>query len=104
MKKSRWLKKCAKKCTAAFLAVTVGVTGSMMLSPRMAMETEAMTDKTMDEYDEIVSTYSVDASVPDYKAYVANYPNAAHPDASIVIDAADYVRYEEENAAVQPQL
>ncbi len=74
-----------KKCMAVLLAVAVGVTGITAL-PQARMEADAMTDKTMDEYDEIVSTYSVDSSVPDYKSYVKNY-NAVYPDARIEVEA-----------------
>ena len=91
-----------KKCMAVLLAVAVGVTGITAL-PQARMEADAMTDKTMDEYDEIVSTYSVDSSVPDYKSYVKNY-NAVYPDARIEVEAGAYVRYEEENAAAEPQV
>lgn len=42
-----------KKCMAVLLAVAVGVTGITAL-PQARMEADAMTDKTMDEYDEIV--------------------------------------------------
>jgi len=87
---------------AVLLAVAVGVTGITAL-PQARMEADAMTDKTMDEYDEIVSTYSVDSSVPDYKSYVKNY-NAVYPDARIEVEAGAYVRYEEENAAAEPQV
>ena len=86
MRGSRQLKKCA----AVLLAVAVGVT-TMTVLPQARMEADAMTDKTMDEYDEIVSTYSVDSSVPDYKSYVANH-SAVYPDARIEVEAAAYVR------------
>lgn len=54
-------------------------------------------------YDDIVSTYSVDSSIPDYRSYVSGF-TAAYPSESITVDAKDFVRYEEENAAVEPQL
>jgi ABC-type glycerol-3-phosphate transport system substrate-binding protein len=91
---------------AALLSVTVGVTGITgltMLIPQGSIETNAMTDKTMDAYDDIVSTYSVDSSIPDYRSYVSGF-TAAYPSESITVDAKDFVRYEEENAAVEPQL
>jgi ABC-type glycerol-3-phosphate transport system substrate-binding protein len=91
---------------AALLSVTVGVTGITgltMLIPQGSIETNAMTDKTMDVYDDIVSTYSVDSSIPDYRSYVSGF-TAAYPSESITVDAKDFVRYEEENAAVEPQL
>ena len=106
MRESKWRKPCAKKCMAALLSVTVGVTGITgltMLIPQGSIETNAMTDKTMDVYDDIVSTYSVDSSIPDYRSYVSGF-TAAYPSESITVDAKDFVRYEEENAAVEPQL
>lgn len=99
MRESKWL----RKCTAALLAVTVGVTGVTMLPPQTLMEADAMTDKTMDAYDEIVSTYSVDSSVPDYKAYVAGFHDV-YPGDSISVEAKDFVRYEEDGAAAEPEL
>ena len=95
MRESKWRKKCARKCTAALLAVTVGVTGMTgltMLVPQTLMEVRAMTDKAMDVYDEIVSTYSVDSAVPDYKSYVSGF-DAVYPDDSISVEAKDFVRY-----------
>lgn len=106
MRESKWRKPCAKKCMAALLSVTVGVTGITgltMLIPQGSIETNAMTDKTMDTYDDIVSTYSVDSSIPDYRSYVSGF-TAAYPSESITVDAKDFVRYEEENAVVEPQL
>lgn len=106
MRESKWRKPCAKKCMVALLSVTVGVTGITgltMLIPQGSIETNAMTDKTMDAYDDIVSTYSVDSSIPDYRSYVSGF-TAAYPSESITVDAKDFVRYEEENAAVEPQL
>lgn len=50
MRESKWRKPCAKKCMAALLSVTVGVTGITgltMLIPQGSIETNAMTDKTM---------------------------------------------------------
>lgn len=106
MRESKWRKPCAKKCMAALLSVTVGVTGITgltMLIPQGSIETNAMTDNTMDAYDDIVSTYSIDSSIPDYRSYVSGF-TAAYPSESITVDAKDFVRYEEENAAVEPQL
>lgn len=99
-----------QRCTAAFLAVMTGITAGVFpvsmsgaLFPGVQPQVNAMTDRSMDEYDEIVSTYSVDASVPDYKTYVAGY-DAVYPDAQMVIEAKDYVRYEENGVAAEPQV
>lgn len=103
MRKFKRHKKCLRKCTAALLAVVMGASMTASFLPQSAMEVNAMTDKTMDAYDDIVSTYSVDASIPDYKTYVAGH-DAVYPDTQISVEAEDYVRYEEGNASVAPQL
>lgn len=41
--------------------------------------------------------------MPDYKAYVAGF-NAAYPGDSISVEAKDFVRYEEDGAAAEPEL
>ena len=88
-----------KKCTALLLAVVMGTS----FLPQTLLEAEAMTDRTMDEYDDIVSTYSVDATVPDYKTYVESH-NAVYPADTISVEAKDFVRYEEANVLADPQL
>lgn len=64
-------------------------------------ETISGTDLTAEMYHEIVSTYSINDAIPDYDAYLAAC-GAARPDASIVIDAEAYVRYEEDGTPARP--
>lgn len=61
------------------------------------------TTVTAEAYQEIVSTYSIDASIPDYADYLAAAPGE-RPDTPIVIDAAEYVRYEDAGEAAEPQV
>lgn len=55
----------------------------------------AETDLSIGEYENLVSTYSIDASIPSYAEY-QEARDAAAPEKKIVIEAADAVRYEEE--------
>lgn len=89
----------AKKSMALLLSAAV-LAG---LAPQSAFVAEAATDVTVDEYEEQISTYSIDDSVPGYKEYLENNP-AIYPSASYRVSAADYVRYEENGVAVEPEL
>lgn len=68
--------------------------------PEKAM---ARTTVSMDEYDEMVSSYSVDDTVLDYKDYKKSY-DEVYPEAVITIGAEDYVRYEESDKEVEPEI
>jgi ABC-type glycerol-3-phosphate transport system substrate-binding protein len=60
-------------------------------------------DKTMAEYLDLVSTYSIDTSVPEYAQYASGAQSGfAQP--AIEIAANAYVRYEEDGRTVYPIL
>ena len=86
------------KRVTSVLAAAVAV---LLMLPLGSNRVEARTDLEMDDYDEIVSTYSVDDSVPDYKAYVASH-NAVYPDKSITVGAESCVRYDENDETAEP--
>ncbi len=63
----------------------------------------ASTTATMDEYDDLVSTSSVDKSILPYVEYLeAN--EAAYPSTSIVITADDVSRYDEADKNTEPVI
>lgn len=86
---------------AASALLVVGMVFTML--PQAMTNTYAMTDLSMDEYDDIVSTYSVDDSVPSYKAYVSQF-DAVYPGDTITVGAEDCVRYDEADAAAEPVI
>ena len=53
---------------------------------------------SMDAYDDIISFYSVDDSIPSYKDYVQQFDQSS-PSAEVKMGAAELVRYEEEGFA-----
>ncbi|HRX07720.1 MAG TPA: extracellular solute-binding protein [Candidatus Limiplasma sp.] len=59
--------------------------------------------QTMDDYYHIVSTNSIDKSIPSYESYAASVPGGA-AQAELVIPARDYIRYEEDGVPVYPVL
>ncbi len=58
----------------------------------------AATELSIAEYEALVSTYSIDASIPSYDVYLQQH-QGPEPEKEIVIEAAAPVRYEEEGAA-----
>ena len=49
--------------------------------------TSGATALTNADYQQIVSTYSIDASIPGYADYLERYEDAAHPDVTVTVDA-----------------
>lgn len=86
------------------MSMVLAVVMALSLLPIAEMESYAKTDKLMEEFDEIISTYNIDDSIPSYKNYIAQYATMNRPDGSIEIPAGDYVRYEEGDAAAVPEI
>lgn len=84
------------------LALTVAMT--LSLFPVTGLESSAKTDMLMDDFDEIISTYNIDPSIPSYKEYMEANGAQARPEDVVEIPAADYVRYEESDAAAVPEV
>ena len=85
-----------KKATACFLVCA-------MLIPIMsnAMTVSAKTDISIDEYEDIVGTYSIDESMENYEEYLS-HTDGTRPADTYICEAKDYVRFTsgegEENA------
>ncbi|MBD5538377.1 MAG: ABC transporter substrate-binding protein, partial [Lachnospiraceae bacterium] len=82
------------------------LTAAMILSllPMAGMESHAKTDLQMDEFDEIISTYNIDDSIPSYKDYMEQHGNENRPDRTIEVPAGGYVRYEESDKEAVPSI
>ncbi|MDE6129658.1 MAG: hypothetical protein K2G16_10785, partial [Lachnospiraceae bacterium] len=82
------------------------LTAAMILSllPMAGMESHAKTDLSMDEFDEIISTYNIDDSIPSYKDYMEQYGNENRPNRTIEVPADRYVRYEESDQEAVPSI
>lgn len=79
-----------KIAVAGLLAVVTALT----VFPWGSSESSARTDLSMDDYDDILSRYTIDDSIPRYSAYVAAH-DAKYPKNEIVIGAENCVRYDE---------
>ncbi|MDE5591299.1 MAG: ABC transporter substrate-binding protein, partial [Acetatifactor sp.] len=92
--------KVLKKSIASVLLASMVLT----MLPVAGMESKAKTDWSMDEFDEMISTYNVDDSIPSYKEYKALHSDAAYPDTVVEIPASGFVRYEESDAPAKPEV
>ena len=84
------------------LALTVAM--AMTLLPGTGLEGYAKTDKLMDDFDDIISTYNIDPSIPSYKEYKKEHEGDKKPATSIEVPAGGFVRYEESDAPATPEI
>ena len=72
----------------------------LVLCAGAALGEATCTDLAQADYEDMVSTYSIDTSIPSYKEYLARYENTSVPTDEIVIEAAEaLIRYEEDGVA-----
>lgn len=55
---------------------------------------DAATTTTLDQYEDTLSSYSVEGNVEGYDAYLQEHESASRPSSTIEIDAANYIRTE----------
>ena len=94
------MKQTTKKRVTSVLAIAMTL---LLAFPLGSAHVEARTELEMDDYDDIVSTYSVDDSVLDYNDYVQNF-NAVYPDKTITAGAENCVRYDEDDKETEPVI
>ena len=94
------MKQTTKKRVTSVLAIAMTL---LLAFPLGSAHVEARTELEMDDYDDIVSTYSVDDSVLDYNDYVQNF-NAVYPDKTITAGAESCVRYDEDDKETEPVI
>lgn len=83
----------------AAVVLTAAMTLTTLYSSGIA--SHAQTSLSMDDYDDIISSYSIDDSIPNYRDYVAQF-DALYPDAEIRVGAEASVRYNENDMSVEP--
>lgn len=95
MRRHKWTKRVLSAGLVAALIVTMG--------PGSRLTLHAKTNQSMDDYEQIVSTYSVDPSIPNYNTYLTEH-DAKYPGTSITVGAEQVVRYEENGTEKTPEL
>ncbi len=93
-----------RKTGKRIMSLVLTVILILSLLPEAAMESHAKTDLLMDDFDEIISTYNIDDSIPSYKDYMEQYGNENRPDRTIEVLAEEYVRYEESDKEAVPTV
>ncbi len=89
------------KKALVFAAVVLAV---WMLYPGLYKESGARTDLSMEEFEDIIGTYNIDDSILGYNDYAEKYSQAVYPEAVVELGADQMVRYEEDGAAVEPEI
>lgn len=95
MKRAKWLKKSIASVLLATMAFT--------MLPFTGLDSFARTDYSMDDYDEIVSTYSIDKSIVGYTTYVSQFEQS-YPEETLTVGAEAVVRYDEGDKAADPVI
>ena len=94
-------KKRGRKLIAALLAVAeIAVT----LESGALYVNAAAASLSQEAAKEIVSTYSVEDSVPGYTEYLEAHADAQYPDVTIEVNASDYTVYMENDVETQPEI
>lgn len=93
MKQGKWFGKAVSSVLLLSMILT--------MLPYTALSTMAKTDYSMDDYDDIVSTYSIDKSILGYSDYVEQF-EASYPETTIHIGTENVVRYDENDKASEP--
>lgn len=88
-----------KRVTAVVLTAAM----TLMTFCSSGISSHAQTNLSMDDYDDILSSYSIDDSISDYRDYVAQF-DAIYPDVEIRVGAEACVRYDEGDAAAEPVI
>ncbi len=86
------------------MALALTVVMALSLFPIAELDGYAKTEMLMDEFDEIISTYNIDDSIPGYKEYMEEHADAARSTDILEIPAGGYVRYEESDKAAEPTV
>ncbi|MCR5428241.1 MAG: extracellular solute-binding protein [Lachnospiraceae bacterium] len=69
-----------------------------------AIRTMAVTDISMDDFEDTISTYNIDDSILSYNDYRASHASEAVPDRTVIIGADAVVRYEESGTAAEAAM
>ena len=91
-----------RKTGKRVLALVLTVVLLAGMCPLYPLESNAMTAMSEEEFKELLSTYSIGEGVPLYKEYLAGKDDKRSGQ-EIVVDAADYSRYEESGTEKTPE-
>lgn len=91
--------KLPKRFTALALAASLLIAGTVI----PGIPAKAETDKTYEDFENLVSTYSVDPSIPAYNTYRTEF-DQTFPDKENVVTADNLVRFETGGETASPEV
>lgn len=91
--------KFSKRFASGLLALTTAVS----LFVPAAEHAYAVTGLSQDDYEEVVSRYTISDDAVSYEDYILTYPQV-FPEKRVEVDASQFVRYEEKNAPAVPEV
>ena len=91
------------RSNAAWIARILAVCTVIALVLPVTLSTNALTEHSRDDYEQIVSRYATSKTGLGYEEYV-QLQEAHRPDVVIEMEAADYVRYEEGTRRAAPDV
>lgn len=92
-----------RKSMRLYRVVSALAVASIIVTSGPAIDVSASTDMTFDDFEEIISTYSIDDSILGYNDYVLEHP-ANYPTSEIEVGVDALSRYEEAEGVVAPTV
>lgn len=92
-----------KKRSTKWLARLLAVSTAISLLTPAACNVRAVTDLSQDDFERIVSRYTASKNAVAYEEYALAYPQV-FPKNTVEVDGDRYVRYEENDAAAEPEI
>lgn len=92
-----------KKRSTKWLARLLAVSTAISLLTPAACNVRAVTDLSQDDFERIVSRYTASKNAVAYEEYALAYPQV-FPENTVEVDGDRYVRYEENDAAAEPEI
>lgn len=93
------MKKTLRRAAAGLLVAILLI---LTAGSGRGLSVSAKTPHSMDDYEDIVSTYSILPDSLSFKEYKKGFKEQ-YPEERIVVEASDYVRYEENGLSVSPE-
>lgn len=92
-----------RKWPKRIVSVSLALAMVFTMSPQLAENSYAQTDLSMGDFENIISTYSVDPSVPNYNEYLTQH-DAEYVQDEITVGVDALVRCEDDGTAKDPEI
>lgn len=93
-----------KKYTAKKIIAFSIVLAMMLTLVQSSSGAFAKTNKSAEDYEDIVASYNIGDGIKSYKEYIAGYSGAKRPASEITVAASEFVRYEDSSCETTPEI